>query len=333
MFHISSSDAAQTSLRVQVRASRPQTWMRLFQGLCALFAACVLVFGISACQNAGSSSNDSSQSEQTTTANTNDANKASDIKVVAGTVSVAQILDKLGYKNVVGVPETQYDLGSYTDIQKIGLSPSPDVEVIKSLNPDLFISVESFKESLQKTIEDLGIKSMFVDLGTYDAVLNSIKEIGEATGETSASDKLVSDIEAQANTAVEKSEGKTAPKVLYLFATPKSAMAGSSSSFVGSLIAKLGATNIAPEGGEAYTALSMENVVTENPDIIVITSHGDPTAAKEMMQSTFDNDPAWQSTNAFKNDKVVYLPDDLFNVSGNVRVGEALDQLAGILYE
>lgn len=299
---------------------------RAIHSLFAIVATLVLVVGITACQ----SNQPSAENSQTVTAQQNE--QTHDLKVVAGTVSVAQILDKLGYKQVVGVPKTQYDLGSYNDVPKVGLPPKPDTEIIKSLNPDLFISVTSFKESLAKTMDGLHIDSIYVDLGTYDKLLESIKQIGEAVKYDDEAAKLVADIETQAATAVKKSTGKTTPKVLYLFGTPKSVMAGSEKSFVGSLIQKLNATNIAGTSEQPYTPLSMEHIVSENPDVIVITALVDPKASKEMMQSTFDSDPAWKSTNAFKNNKVVYLSDDLFNVNGNVHVGEALDQLADILY-
>ena len=63
--------------------------------------------------------------------------------VVATSVAVTEILDALGVK-VSGVPSTSYELPESTEgAVEIGNPMSPDLEIIKSLNPTVVVSVDT----------------------------------------------------------------------------------------------------------------------------------------------------------------------------------------------
>ena len=254
-------------------------------------------------------------------------------KVVAGTVAITQMLDKIGYKDVVGVPESAYDLGSYKDITKIGKPMTPDAEIVKSLNPDVFISEKTLKESTEKSIQSLNINTEYLDLSTYENILKSIKDLGNKLGKVAETDKLVKEIEEKADKAMKNINGKSSPKVLFLFGTPKSIMVGTDSSYVGSLLKMINANNIGGSDTKGFIPLSLENIVAENPDIILVINHADPETSKKIVEKTFAENPAIAQVNAVKNNKVVYLDNNVFSVTGNIHVGDALDQLVNIVYE
>ncbi len=275
----------------------------------------------------------SASQELASTTGTDPSETQADIRVVAGTVAVAQILDKLGFKNVVGVPDSQYDLGSYQNAPRIGKPRTPDAEVVKSLNPDIFISVTSLEEATAKSLSALNIKTRYLDLSSYDSILSSIDELGTSLGLSEAAQKLKAEIETQAELALKKGEGKSAPKVLFLFGTPKSIMVGSAKSYVGSLLQKLKIPQVQADLPQAYAPLSLENIVSENPDIILVMNHADPKTSKAMVQATFDKNEALKKVNAVKNDKIFYLSEKNFSATGNLYVGEALEELAQIAYD
>lgn len=65
---------------------------------------------------------------------------------MATSVAVTEILDELGVK-VSGVPTSSYDLPEITkDAVKVGNPMNPDLEIIKSLNPDVVVSVDTLGE-------------------------------------------------------------------------------------------------------------------------------------------------------------------------------------------
>ena len=275
-----------------------------------------------------------SDKKETKTESTQEKERtAEEKKVVLGTVAIAEIFNKLGYKNVVGVPETDYDLGAYKDVKKIGKPMTPDAEVVKSVNPDIFFSEKSLQEANEKKLGALNINSKFLDLGSYDGIINSIKEIGNELNIKDSTDKLVEEIESRSEAAFKKTEGKTPKKVLYLFGTPKSIMVGTSSSYIGSLLKKMNINNVAGDNEKSYIPLSMENIIAENPDVILVMNHVDPQTSKMMVEKAFSENPALKNINAVKNDKVVFLDNKIFSVTGNIHVADAIEELVKVAYE
>ena len=68
--------------------------------------------------------------------------------VVAATVSGSQVLDKLD-ANVVGIPTTQLEMPEkFKGLPEVGQSMNPDLEVVASLNPDVFVMDNAFKDSV-----------------------------------------------------------------------------------------------------------------------------------------------------------------------------------------
>ena len=68
--------------------------------------------------------------------------------VVATSVAVTEILDALGVK-VSGVPTTSYELPESTkEAVEVGNPMSPDLEIIKSLNPSVVVSVDTIRSRL-----------------------------------------------------------------------------------------------------------------------------------------------------------------------------------------
>ena len=63
--------------------------------------------------------------------------------IIATSVAVTEILDALGV-DVIGVPTTSYELPESTKgATEVGNPMSPDLEIIKSLNPSAVVSVDT----------------------------------------------------------------------------------------------------------------------------------------------------------------------------------------------
>ncbi|MDO5754982.1 MAG: ABC transporter substrate-binding protein [Tissierellia bacterium] len=316
---------------------------KFLQKLMASMMIFILVLSFTGCdKNEEDSSVEESEEVEETEQNQEDTNTdeddtdevSQDQRVVAGTVAVSYILDALDYENVVGLPESTYSMPErYNEATNIGTPMKPDAEIVKSLEPDLFISVSSLEESNKPAMDNLGIESLFINLSDYDNILQSVKEIAEVLNLPSEGDKVVASIEEEANDAIAKAEGLESPKVLFIFGTPKSVMVGNEDSYVGSLMKMLQINNIAADAPEEYTPLSLENIVEENPDIVLVMNHVNPEESKKMMQAEFDRNPAWSNMKAYQNDKIIYLDNDIYSVTGNIRVGEALEKLVEMVYE
>ena len=109
----------------------------------AVLTSCLLALSLAACGNNQDVSSNKTGNEE-------------DI-VIATSVAVTEILDALGVK-VAGVPSTSYELPESTkDAVSVGNPMSPDLEIIKSLNPDVVVSVDTLGSDYEKLFIDNNI--------------------------------------------------------------------------------------------------------------------------------------------------------------------------------
>lgn len=101
--------------------------------------------------------------------------------------------------------------------------------------------------------------------------------------------------------------------------------------FVGVMLAQLGTQNIADAAGALSEGLSLESVLIDQPDVILITTQGSEEAAIAYMNSVLAQS-GWKNLDAVKNGQCHYLPRDLFHYKPNARWDEAYRYLTQLLY-
>ncbi|MBQ9748132.1 MAG: ABC transporter substrate-binding protein [Clostridia bacterium] len=101
--------------------------------------------------------------------------------------------------------------------------------------------------------------------------------------------------------------------------------------FACAMLRELGTYNIAENARVLLDGLSIEEILTQDPDMIFITTMGDEAGAVRYMQSVLA-EPAWQSLDAVQQGRVYFLPKDLFQYKPNARWAEAYRYLADIVY-
>nr|WP_207747394.1 heme ABC transporter substrate-binding protein IsdE [Clostridium perfringens] len=251
--------------------------------------------------------------------------------VVATSVAVTEILDELGVK-VSGVPTSSYDLPESTkDAVKVGNPMNPDLEIIKSLNPDVVVSVDTLGEDYKKLFTDNNIPSEFIDLTTLEGLKTSISTLGERFNKTEKANEILNELKVKEDefSNLSKEEKKD---VLLVFAAPGSMMIATPSSYIGNLVDKVGANNIVKDDKKPFVSYSNEEIVKLNPDMVLVMTHGMPEQAKKMAEEKFASDPAWSRIEAVKEGKVYYLENGYFGMSANLKVTESLDKLGEIIY-
>lgn len=285
----------------------------------ALSLICLLGFGVMGCSNNSGESNESLKKEN------------GEEIVVATSVAVTEILDELGVK-VSGVPTSSYDLPESTkDAVKVGNPMNPDLEIIKSLNPDVVVSVDTLGEDYKKLFTDNNIPSEFIDLTTLEGLKTSISTLGERFNKTEKANEILNELKVKEDefTNLSKEEKKD---VLLVFAAPGSMMIATPSSYIGNLVDKVGANNIVKDDKKPFVSYSNEEIVKLNPDMVLVMTHGMPEQAKKMAEEKFASDPAWSRIEAVKEGKVYYLENGYFGMSANLKVTESLDKLGEIIY-
>ena len=294
-----------------------------------LVAGMVLV----GCQNETSESN--SSASQKTEQTVQEEAVVEEVKVVAATVAATNVLAELDAE-VIGVPATSQTLPEkYADLPQVGQAMSPDLEIVASLEPDLFVMDSSFKSSVEESLSQYGLNTFFFETGSYSAFVNSIKQLGTEINRKEEANELAGEIESAVAKGLEK-KGDESPTVAVIFGAGDNFMLATDTSYLGDLVTTLGATNITSklEGdmSSAYVQFSLEQILAENPDYVLRFAHGNVEETAKMFDQTFDSNEAYQALDAVKEGRVYDLDSTVFNVSANLQIKTAIETLADILY-
>ena len=252
--------------------------------------------------------------------------------VVATSVAVTEILDALGVK-VSGVPTTSYELPESTEgAVEIGNPMSPDLEIIKSLNPTMVVSVDTLGSDYMNLFTENNIPSEFVSLESLDGLKEAITTLGERFHKNDKAKSLLNQIESKELEVKEKAESLENPEVLVLFAAPGSTMIATSKSYIGSLVELVGGKNIIEDNSTSFTTYNKEDLAMLNPEKILVMVHALPEETKAALQAEMASDSAWQNINAVKEGNVIYLDSEYFGMSANLKVIEGLEILSDIVH-
>lgn len=262
-------------------------------------------------------------------------NDTKEKRIVATSVATCEILDKLGVEGVVGVPKTDsYSIPKrYENAESVGSPMAPDMEIIKSLKPDIVLSPNSLEGELKSQYENIGVESYFLDLKSTEGMYESILALGKILGKEEA-EKLHQEFEDFKNDFAQKHNEQEAPTVLILMGLPGSYVVATESSYVGSLVKLAGGVNVYGDGnGQDFLNINPEDMVEKAPDIILRTSHALPEQVKKMFAEEFATNDIWKHFEAVQNARVYDLDNEKFGMSANFQYEEALKELETFLYQ
>lgn len=255
------------------------------------------------------------------------------LRLIATSPAVADICDKLNL-DLVGVCETSSSLPErYADLTTVGMAMNPDLEIIKSLNPDYVLSPSTLQNDLQPKYASMEVSSLFLNLKSVEGMYASIEGLGEKFGREEEAQALVDEYNAFMEEYRSRNEGKESPTVLVLMGLPGSYIVATDNSYVGSLVKLAGGTNVYGDGdGQEFLFANTEDMQLKDADVIVRAAHGLPDQAREMFAEEFETNDIWKHFTAVQEGRVYDLDSSLFNMSANFNYEEALEQLQPMLY-
>lgn len=262
-------------------------------------------------------------------------NDTKEKRIVATSVATCEILDKLEVEGIVGVPKTDsYSIPKrYENAESVGSPMAPDMEIIKSLKPDIVLSPNSLEGELKSQYENIGVESYFLDLKSIEGMYESILALGKMLGKEEA-EKLHQEFEDFKTDFAQKHNEQEAPTVLILMGLPGSYVVATESSYVGSLVKLAGGVNVYGDGdGQDFLNINPEDMVEKAPDIILRTSHALPEQVKKMFAEEFATNDIWKHFEAVQNARVYDLDNEKFGMSANFQYEEALKELETFLYQ
>lgn len=257
-----------------------------------------------------------------------------EVRIVATSPAAVDICDRLEL-DLVGVCSSTLSTipERYQDVTTVGTAMSPDLEILKSLDPDYVISPNSLQSDLQPKYASIGVNSLFLNLRSVEGMYASIEGLGEKFGREEQAQALVEEYEQFMEEYRSQNEGKKSPTVLVLMGLPGSYIVATESSYVGNLVKLAGGINVYGDGdGQEFLTANTEDMKTKEPDIILRAAHALPDDVVEMFKDEFETNDIWKHFEAVQKGRVYDLPYELFGMSAKFNYPDALEVLQPLLY-
>ena len=257
-------------------------------------------------------------------------------KIVTTSVPLTEMLHLLGI-TPVGVPTSTNPLPTdFEPITKIGSPMAPDLEVISSLQTDLILGASSLQSSLDQALTGMNIATAYLPTESYDDLKLSFKVLGTYFGQEEKMNEVLQSIVAKENELEKQAQGKELPSVMLVIGTSDSFMVMNEKSYLGSLVGRLGADNIAQsvlKAESTYSPMNLEDIVVADPDMIFVLASGDHGANEDKFKQEIEKNSAWTQLSAYKNDKIYMLDYSTFGVTSIANVETALTTIADYFYK
>lgn len=257
-------------------------------------------------------------------------------RIITTSVPLTEMFYLLGIRPV-GVPTSTNPIpADFDEIEKIGSPMQPDLEVVTNLEPDLIVGAESLRSTLEKNLEGIDLKPMYLPTESFDDLKLSFEVLGTYFGKEEEMNEILDSIEEKESLISELAKNKEFPSVMLMIGTSDDFMVMSERSYLGSLVKKLGADNIATsklQVKDTYSPINLEDVVAADPDIILVLASGDHGASEDMFEKEIANHATWKKLSAYKNENIHMLENDIFGVTSILNVEQALMEIANYFYE
>ncbi len=253
-------------------------------------------------------------------------------RIVATSASICDITDRLGL-SLVGVPETTVSAiaSRYEGVTTVGSPMSPDLEIIKSLNPTDVLTPDTLEGDLKLQYDNIGVNSTFLNLRSVKGLYDSVKLIGDKYGKSEEADAIIAEYNEFMAGYSSKHSGEK-PKVLVLMGLPGSYLVATQNSYAGSLVELAGGENVFHDDTKDFLTVNTEEILAKDPDVIIRTAHGLPKEALEMFEKEFSENDIWKHFRAVQEGRVYDVDYMLFGMSATFDYPQALADLEPMLF-
>ncbi len=222
------------------------------------------------------------------------------------------------------------------DARIVGTVKEPNTEIIVSLNPDFVILSQDIAghREVAELLESMHIPCAFFKQETFDDYLSMLKIFTDITGQTDNYVSYGTNLKEKIDSVIQlAAANEDKPEVLFVRARSQGVSAKATDHMVCTILDEFGCVNIAAKTPSLLENLSMEQIIKEDPDVILVTCMGDENAAKEYIKKSWESNPAWSGLSAVKNNRYVFLQKDLFHFKPNSRWADSYETLYSILFQ
>jgi len=229
-------------------------------------------------------------------------------RIVSLAPSITEILFVVGAgPRVVGVSRNSDFPETARSLPSVGPYHRPDLEKIISLQPDLVIaSVDGTPRAIADELDRLGIPTFAINPTTVERLIVSIGNIGAAV-RSSHTESVVMKMQAT-RACIEGVVQKAPHRPMVLFQIDFNPLiTAGAGTFSDSVITMAGGINIARGLNGKYPGLSIEQVMLQQPEVIIVSTMDKPTVQVNPM----DYWRRWTQIPAVKDGRVYAVDSDL----------------------
>ena len=205
-----------------------------------------------------------------------------------------------------------------------------NTEAIVALTPDLVIAAQANTPEQVKSLEDLGITVYYLkDPVTFAELFTQVELFGQLTGHEEEANALADSLSARVDAVTAAVANVTEkPKVFYEIDGTDASKPWTTGpgTFIDTMINMAGGVNVGGVLSAPYAQISAEEIVSQNPDIIVL---GD--AAFGVTSESVAARAGWGEITAVKDGNIFPFDDSLASRPGP-RLVDGLEQLAKLLH-
>lgn len=221
-----------------------------------------------------------------------------------GAAEVVTGIDQWTYDN-----EITYNLLKQVD-ERIANKTLPavdnNVEKIISMKPDAVVIWAGNEEQI-KALEDQGVKVIGIQVNNFDEVYTKMEIMGQIVGKEDRAQEIIDYTKAQLADIDDKTDTLTEDQKksgIFVWGASKLDLAGSTSTG-NSLLELCGVSNKAGEIDEEHFVAKMKDVISWNPDTIVMWNVAD------LDPRDYFDDSQWADITAVQDKSVYEIPDEL----------------------
>ncbi len=253
-------------------------------------------------------------------------------RIVSLAPSMTEILYALGLgDNIVGVTTFCDYPPEAKKKPKIGGMSNPSLEAVVSLKPDMVIlTTDGNPKEFEERLISLKINTFVFQARRLSELPGGIRELGRSLGVPGRAEKLADDIEdgikdiAKRHSALRSPPAARGKKVLFIV-WPEPLIVAGPGTVIDDAIRLLGSVNIAGAAKTAYPKYSLEEVINQAPDVIII-GKGSGMDMQAVSQGILHR---LELTSAVKNGSICYVGDGLYRLGP--RVIHGIEELASCL--
>lgn len=248
----------------------------------------------------------------------------SPLRIVSLTASNTEIVYALGLGDrLVGSDQDSNYPPEVAKKPRVGGCAAPDMEHLVALNPDIVLGSTLQTKAIIDQITGYGIPVFVVNANSVDGVISDVRKVGELLGVKDRADKLAGSLEAEVK-AVEASTKGTPKQKVFVELSADLYTCGKKT-FLADMVRRAGGDNLGDRTDREWPQISLESLVTQNPDVIVLTDSAAGVTADQVR-----NREGWRDMAAVKDNRIAIVDQDVTCRPGP-RMGQGLRQLAKAL--